>query len=303
VVLIYNYKGLCMATTIEPQPGCDTECNIPISEVSAVCNSSTYTLNPTRPSDTTEQIHLPQIDSSVPNIDIPTVTEERVDGDGIFDIYMRAGMSQLDTQYQAGRIKGSDYAQAYIATIQLMMTEANKFAIESTQAKIAAEMFKVQYTNSLYQALTAEEQVRKLIAERKLADVQLQEAIANGAIDRALKDKQILKTDAEKDLICQQKAELRANGAAERALKLAQKDVQIKTTDLYKRQIKGFDEKFQTDMIKSILDAWQVQGVEFPEVDEISNVVPLRGGDNLKSRFSKTMNEIFDIAGLEKCES
>lgn len=174
--------------------------------------------------------------------DANTVTEEVVDGNGVFDIYMRAGMNQLNTQYTEGRIKGADYAAAYIAMTELMMTQANAFVVQIFEAEMKAKMFGVQFYKAKYDALLAESQAKKM------------------AFDA--------------DFVCQQIAELKANGETERGLKKSQTNVQVKQADLYTRQITGYNEKHQGDVAKVLFDAWAVQAVEEPYVTyQIDNLL------------------------------
>lgn len=201
---------------------CDISCQVNATEVNASCDDIS--------------IDIPEIPSSVDDIAIPSVDEvttEDVDGTGAFDIYMRAGMNQLMTQYNAGRIKGADFATVYIQLVQLMMTEANKFVLGKVQAEIAAKMFPIQYLTAGYDAATKESTAKK--------------------------------TEQEVILLCQQIAELKANGGVERGLKEKQTQVQIKQAELYNRQIKGFGEKAASDAAKIIMDAWAVSAVEEPD--------------------------------------
>ncbi len=204
---------------------CNVACSLTSPVVSGNCTPASVTL-PTLP---------PSVNPPV----IPTaadVTTEAVDGTGVFDVYMRAGMNQLETQYQLGRIKGADYAAAYVAQIQLMMTEANKFVIGMVQAEIAAKLFDQQYLGAAYDALVKEASVHEMKSKG--------------------------------DLLCQQIAELKENGKVERELKMAQKQTQIQQAALYKRQITGYNEKNKNENAKMLLDAWAVQAVEEPEASQ-----------------------------------
>ena len=67
---------------------------------------------------------------------------------------------------------------------------------------------------------------------------------------------------ADAKLVLTQIEELRANGAADRTVKKSQVSVQSQQSQLYERQIKGFDDKTRTDNFKIIMDAWSVQAVE-----------------------------------------
>lgn len=209
---------------------CAVDCDITHQEVLGSCDDVTVTI-PELPSDF-EDIEIP---------DASTVTEEVVTGNGIFDIYMRAGMNQLNVQYDQDRIKGANYAQAYIAMVELMMTEANKFALGVVQAEIAAKLFPMQFLGAQY--------------------------------DAAYKEAQSIKMKHESDLVCQQVAELKANGAVERTLKDKQAQTQVKQAELYTRQITSFTEKAANDAGKILLDAWAVQAVEEPLAsDQISGL-------------------------------
>ena len=77
----------------------------------------------------TSVVTIPKVDPADKLTDpasIGIVTEEKIDGKGVFDKYMRAGGNQLDVQYKAGRIKGKEYADAFMSMMELMMTQANE---------------------------------------------------------------------------------------------------------------------------------------------------------------------------------
>ena len=190
---------------------------------------------------------LPTLPTNIKKPKIPTVkdvTTEAIDGTGVFDIYMRAGMNQLNTQYDKGRIKGADFAAAYIAQMQLMMTEANKFVLGLAQAEMSLLMFEQQYMGAAYDALAKEAQAKKL------------------------------KFDS--DLVCQQVAELKLNGASKRNLEAAQRDGACQQVDLYKAQAKGFADKNRNDTFKTVMNAWAINAVEVDSdsmpVSELSDV-------------------------------
>ncbi len=176
---------------------------------------------------------LPELPDGIDKPKIPSVsdvTTEDIDGTGAFDIYMRAGMNQLMTQYEEGRIKGADFAAAYVAMVELMMTEANKFVLGLVQAEIAAALFPMQYMSVAHEA--------------------------------SLKDAQVRKTKHESDLICQQMAELKVNGASKRSLEDAQTKVACQQIILYEAQAKGFADKNRNDTFKTVMNSWAIDAVE-----------------------------------------
>lgn len=216
------------------------------------------------------EVEIPEIPDDLEDIDLPdanTVTTEDVDGTGVFDIYMRAGMNQLMTQYDQDRIKGADFAAAYTAMVQLMMTEANKFVIALVQAEIAAKMFPIQYLNSQYQAALSKEQAKKMIHES--------------------------------DLVCQQVAELKENGAVDRELKRKQTITQTKQAELYQRQKQGFDEKYKTDLFTQAVNAWSVQAAQVLSVTD-ATIPELSGkltGDMISDALTKAGLHLPNVAG------
>ena len=178
-------------------------------------------------------ITIPTLPDDIAPIDIPTVknvTTETLDGTGVFDVYMRAGLAQLMSQYEKNRIKGSDFTTAYIAMVELMMTEANKFVLGLVQAEIAVAMFPVQYMGAAYDALAKEATAKKIKHEA--------------------------------DLICQQVVELKANGASKRSLEASQKAVACEQITLYSAQAKGFADKNRNDTFKTVMNAWAIDAVE-----------------------------------------
>ena len=204
---------------------------------------------------------LPDLPTDVTPPDAPTIddiTEVLLTGNGAFDVFMRAGSAQLQSQYDAGRIKGADFANAYIQMMQLMMTNATQFVIKKFEVEMAGEMFKVQYLKGAYDAITAEYTANKMMADAHLTKVQA--------------------------------CELPLNSAADRILKAEQAKAQAKSVDLYDRQIKGFDDKNQEGIFKIIMDAWAAQGVEIT-ANQAESVLANLKNTTLDDKILRMMNE------------
>jgi len=199
---------------------------------------------------------VPTIDFSTDTPIVEDVTTESVDGTGVFDVYMRAGMNQLNTQWEKGRIKGADYAATYVAQMQLMMTEANKFVlgvaqveVAIMQAQIAKELFTQQYTAAYYDTLAKKASIGQLVAQGTLTlqqveevrqqtykikadaamtcqqNAQLKEATIKTKAETKMVAQQeaqlkeaTIKTKVDRTMVSQQMAELKANGVNERAM-------------------------------------------------------------------------------------
>ncbi len=180
---------------------------------------------------------LDKLDIDIPEVSIDDVTTEELDGTGAFDVYMRAGNNQLREQYDKGRIKGAEYAASYIKMMELMMTQANMFVLKKFETEMAAALLPYQVYTAQYEAALKEQQAKKMMYEV--------------------------------DLICAQIAELKANGASERRVKASQTQTQVEQAKLYKRQVKGFDDKAAMDSGATLLDTWAVQAVEEPAAEYV----------------------------------
>lgn len=70
------------------------------------------------------------------NIDDFTVGS--LGGTGVFDILMASVKDHLKVEYDAGRIRATDYANSYIQLMGLVLGESSKFVI--SKAKVAADI-------------------------------------------------------------------------------------------------------------------------------------------------------------------
>ena len=225
---------------------------------------------------------LPDLPDDVTAPEAPTVedvTTEIINGTGAFDVFMRAGSNQLQSQYDKGRIKGADYASAYIQMMELMMTQANMFVLKKFETEMAALLFKPQYLKAAFDAIAAEETVNKVKTDTYLLIEQANKIIKDAYLTSV------------------QSCELPLNSSADRVLKEQQSKAQAKTVDLYDRQITGFDEKNTEGIFKIIMDAWAAQGVEITsnQAESVMQMFKNTGYNpapgSLDERIKKMMND------------
>ncbi len=103
-------------------------------------------------------------DPSLPVVEpltIEKLTQGLVGGDGVFDKLMAAVNAQIGTQYEKGRITGSDYANVYLGAIQSAM----QFAIQYTLGNQRAQLENLQILETVKLA-----QVQRVKA---MADIEL----------------------------------------------------------------------------------------------------------------------------------
>ena len=139
------------------------------------------------------------------------------DGTGVFDKLMHAINGNILVQYDSGRIKGPEYAQVYLGSMQTAIVEAMKFML--TKDQIAKDL-------DLKQA-----QIEKLADDKLTAATQRDLSQRQTAKDLDLKQAQIEKLADDKLTAAKQR-------------------------DLYQRQIVGFDDNKYQKLFESQLSSW-----------------------------------------------
>ena len=149
-------------------------------------------------------------------------------GSGIFDKIMETVTEHLAVQYANGRIRGEDYATAYIQLLQAALQTAMSIWLQKgiNEKQIAIQVATTNAQLKL-QADTSNAQL-KLQADTLKSQGDLQWAIA------------LLQRDTQEALID-------AQVQAEEAKK-----------NLYRRQIEGFDEDYKQKILKICMDSWAV---------------------------------------------
>ena len=87
--------------------------------------------------------------SGAPNTDVTLakLTSASVDGVGAFDVLMRSVKAQIDSEYQAGRIKGSEYSTVYLGALQAVLTTSFQFVLTQEKANLEIDTLKLGLTN------------------------------------------------------------------------------------------------------------------------------------------------------------
>lgn len=138
-------------------------------------------------------------------------------GSGVFDKLMHAINGNILVQYESGRIKGPEYAQVYLGSMQTAVVEAMKFMLTKEQIDKELELKAAQIA-----AIATENSIKT----------------AQSAKDLEVKDKDIAVKTAQK------------NKLADDLLTAA------KQRDLYQRQIEGFDDNKYQKLFESQLSSW-----------------------------------------------
>ena len=104
------------------------------------------------------------------NISVSDITSGTVSGNGVFDVLMQSINAQLDGQYNLQRIKGADYASAYVASMEVAMRESIAFLLGKQQADKQADLIQKQIDVANLEMFIKQQQNDK---DLELKDVQI----------------------------------------------------------------------------------------------------------------------------------
>ena len=71
-------------------------------------------------------------------IPVAELSETTLDGDGVFDVLMRANKAHLEAEFAKGRIKGAEYATVYLGSLEAVLRASLDFLLQ--KAKSSAEL-------------------------------------------------------------------------------------------------------------------------------------------------------------------
>ena len=134
-------------------------------------------------------------------ITIDDLTTGTVNGTGVFDQLMQTVKAQLQEEYQANRIRGTDYASVYTNAIAAVLQQSMAFLMGQQQADKQAELLAAQIAQT-------EQQTLLLAAQTALTQQQAANALTENATllkQQAKLDAEIIVTTNQGQLIAQQK--------------------------------------------------------------------------------------------------
>ncbi len=179
-------------------------------------------------------------------------TEAAVDGGGVFDHLMRAAKAHLEQEYASNRIRGPEYSQVYLGSMQSAMQYALQFVLEKQRADKQADLLAAQIvTEEKQQALLTQQQINAVTEETVLV---AQECKLRAEYDVLMEQK--LKVVAETALLTQKKATEKAQtvGAG------VDLDSMIgRQKALYLAQADGFKRDAEQKAAKVLVDSWNVR--------------------------------------------
>lgn len=202
-----------------------------------------------------------------PDFNIDELTEGKLDGNGVFDKLMKTFELHLEREYNKQRIRGTDYANAYIGLINNALNQVSNYALEKSKLPLELQLLEAQIHKIATDTIVAtkqggliDAQIHKEMAQTEMLHLEMEykfpkelalidEQIANMKAEIALKEKELALRDKQLAISV---IEL---GIKEQQLRLAEYEVQVKApaevrsinaqADLYNQKV--VTEKAQTD--------------------------------------------------------
>lgn len=79
-----------------------------------------------------------------PDFNIDELTEGKLDGNGVFDKLMKTFELHLEREYNKQRIRGTDYANAYIGLINNALNQVSNYALEKSKLPLELQLLEAQ---------------------------------------------------------------------------------------------------------------------------------------------------------------
>lgn len=173
------------------------------------------------------------------------LTEGSLSGDGVFDVLMNATKAHLESEYTKNRIRGPEYSQVYLASMQAVLQQATAFLLTKDKAANEAAMVAAQIALLEQQRLNAIAEHDVLLAQKCKLDAEY---------DVLLEQK--LKSAAENQLLVQKVITERAQV---QAIGVDADSVIGKQKSLYQAQTDGFKRDAEQKAAKLMVDSWNIR--------------------------------------------
>lgn len=173
------------------------------------------------------------------------LTEGSLSGDGVFDVLMNATKAHLESEYAKNRIRGPEYSQVYLASMQAVLQQATAFLLTKDKAANEAAMVTAQIALLEQQRLNAIAEHNVLLAQKCKLDAEY---------DVLMEQK--LKSAAENQLLVQKVITERAQV---QAIGVDADSVIGKQKSLYQAQTDGFKRDAEQKAAKLMVDSWNIR--------------------------------------------
>jgi len=169
---------------------------------------------------------------------LPQLTTGEVAGDGVFDVVMQAFNGHMEREYKSSRIRGPEYAQVYLGSLQAAMQAALQFLLAKEEAELKADLLRQQILTEVENTAVAHAQKCKLDAEFDVLMLTKDKVLAETALltqKRTTEQAQTVGAGVDVDSVIGRQKEL------------------------YTNQADGFKRDAEQRVAKQMIDTWNVR--------------------------------------------
>jgi len=150
-----------------------------------------------------------------PSVRTESLTDARIDGNGTFDVLMRAFKGHIDEEFGKNRIKGAEYSQVYLGGLQAVMSTALQLTLQQRTVTLSNQLQEEQIKLAVIEQRKAEATILQIEAQTQLVQQQrtnLIDDLLTSAKQREKLTQEILNLQAQLPLIQAQVVEMQKRG-------------------------------------------------------------------------------------------
>lgn len=183
---------------------------------------------------------------------VSELTEATLDGDGVFDVLMRANKAHLESEFTKSRIKGPEYSTVYLGALTQVLQVAMTFALTKEKSSLEADLLKEQILNAQAQRALINQQTQNALIEHD--NLIKQGCVLASQFD--LNMAQVERAKSETLLINQKLITERAQTTAQ---SVDDSSVVGRQKALYAAQTAGFARHAEQQATKLLVDTWSIR--------------------------------------------
>lgn len=187
--------------------------------------------------------------TAVTTADLTTAT---LDGNGVFDVLMKAAAAHLEAEFAKNRIKGTEYSEVYLGSMTQVLQTALQFLVSREKIDLEAQLLQKQIDQATAQTALINQQKLNAITENSV--LVAQECKLRAEYDLTMAN--ITRTNEEVALLSQKVATERAQTTA---MGVDADSVVGRQKNLYLAQTSGFTRDAEQKVAKIMVDSWNVR--------------------------------------------
>jgi len=106
-------------------------------------------------------------------LELQDLTEAKIDGNGAFDVLMRAMVGHIGLEFDRGRIRGADYANVYLNAMAPVLQNAVVFLLQKDEAANKAALVEAQIALTEAQTQLVLKEIERELLNKELIQAQV----------------------------------------------------------------------------------------------------------------------------------